>query len=302
MLNLKKNQLRQLNLLLSVIILTYIYRLTDLFVSGAWSDRAQFFGDGLHAPNLFDMINNEIISSVVLVMIVVGNFHWLFGVYFLLGSLVFFTRAGIFLLILACIVSQAFSNRVKLQIILLGCVASLIILLIRFAGVVPTLDDFILFYLTYPLVGIGRLMETNFDSGVNYLQSLTLIFRPFGVFTYIYDYLLGLDGSASFERYAGEKLSTFEYSNLLNGYYNAFGTLLYPYFLAFGPYLGFCAFFISFILYYLSVSILFGKHSAIRICMYILISGILFSWVAPFFWAAPFIIFALKKTSLIRLN
>lgn len=296
------NSYRFIDILLSCIVFTYLYRLLIIFSSGAWHDRSQFFNGGLYAPNLLDMINNEILSGVVLVMIIMGRIRWLYVFYFLLGSLVFFTRTGIILFVLACIFSPAFSIASKLKIISLGFVLSLMILIIRFGGGIPGSDHLFLFYFTYPLIGVGRLLETSFNDSLGLINSWTLFYRPIGVLPFFYDYLFGLNGSISIERFIGRELSEFQYVSLLDGEYNAFGTILYPYFTAFGPVLGVFVFFISMTLYFLTVMSLLGCSAAVRVCLFLVISGFLFSWVAPFVWLAPFIFILLTKIKLPKIR
>jgi hypothetical protein len=276
---------------LVILILFFLaYKLHGLWLVSAWLDRTEFFNDGVYAPNLVDMIINEVVFPLVLIIVVIGRFRWLYVFYVLLGATVYFTRAGIILFVLACIISPAFTNFTKFKIILFGFFASLSILVIRFSGEVPKLEDLILFYLEYPFAGIGRLLVTDVDHGVNQLLALSLFFRPVGVFTFSYDYLLGLNGYFSIERYSGKMLSEFAYIPLLENNFNAFGTIVYPYALTYGLYFGVLVFIISMTIYYCSLRLIFYKSVVFRVSLFLCISGFLFSWNAPFIWLAPFIV------------
>lgn len=281
---------------LVLILISYLsYRMSFLIVSEAFSDRSQFFIDGVYAPNIYDMLFNEVFFSLILTLIIAGRFRWKYIIFTLICAVVYFTRAGIVLLYIACMVSPGVSHRNKIILFVFAGVASLLILVIRFDGELPGLDNLIMFYIKYPFVGIGRLIVTDFDSSVNHLGALSLFFRPFGVFTFTVDYLLGLDGLLSIERHAGLLLSGFIFIPLLDDYFNAFGSILFPYVVAYGLYFGIFVFFVSMALFYLSLKFISHNKFAWRFSIFLIISGFLFSWNSPFIWIAPFFIRLMSK-------
>lgn len=282
--------LKIFDVIILVITVYFLYLLYSLFIVDAWFNRSEFFNGGIHSPSLIDMIINELIFSLVLILILVGKFRWMYAVFVALAALVYFTRAGIILFVLACVITPAFTGKTKIKIVVLGFFASLLILVIRFSGEFPKAVDLLMFYIDYPFVGLGRLLETRIDRGINHFTSLTLFFRPVGVIPFSYDYLMGLDGVASIERHAAKSLSEFEYIPLLDGDFNAFGTIFYPYLLAYGLHFGSVAFFISIVIFYSGLRLIFNKAIVLRICSFLCISGFLFSWISPFIWLAPFIL------------
>jgi hypothetical protein len=276
---------------LVLFLISYLsYRLYFLIKSEAFSDRSQFFIDGIYASNIVDMLINEVFFSVMLALIVVGRFRWKYIIFILICSVVYFTRASVALLCIACMVSPGVSHRSKIILIATAGVASLLILVIRFGGELPGINDLILFYIKYPFVGIGRLIVTDFDNNVNHLGALSLFFRPFGAFTFTIDYFWGLDGSLSIERHAGLLLSSFVYVPLLDDDFNAFGSILFPYVVAYGNYFGVFVFILSMSLYYYSLKFIFNSKFSWRFLIFLAVSGFLFSWNSPFIWVAPFFV------------
>lgn len=273
-----------------VLIFYLSYRGYLLFVSDAWSDRSQFFIDGIYAPNIFDMLINEVFFALMLTLIILGRFRWEYIIFTLIGAVVYFTRAGIILLFIACMISSGVSRRIKIILFVIAGVASLLILAIRFGGELPRMDDLITFYIKYPFVGVGRLIVSDFDNNVNHLGALSLFFRPFGVFTFAVDYFMGLGGSLSIERHAGQLLSGFVFIPLLDGDFNAFGSILFPYVVAYGNYFGVLVFIISMSLFYCSLKFIFNNKFAWRFLIFLIFSGFLFSWNSPFIWIAPFFV------------
>lgn len=281
--------LRNFDVLVYIITSYFLFRLYFLIMSEAFSDRSQFFNGGLYAPNIIDVLINEVFFSLVLTLIILGQFRWRYVIFTLIGAIVYFTRAGIVLLFLACMVSHGISRRDKIWLIILGGVASLLILVIRFEGKMPSLDEFLLLYIEYPFVGIGRLMVTDIDHNTNHFGALSLFFRPFGVVPFSIDYLLGLDGAFSIERHAGKLLSNFVFLPLLGDDFNAFGSIVFPYVIAYGVFYGFFVFFLSMAIFYSALRFIFDNKTALRFLLFLAISGLLFSWNSPFIWIAPFV-------------
>jgi hypothetical protein len=191
--------------------------------------------------------------------------------------------------------SPGISHRTKVKLFALSGAASLLILTIRYGGELPGIDDLMIFYIQYPFVGIGRLFVTDFDVNVNHLGALSLFFRPFGLLTFTIDYLLDLGGSLSIERYAGLLLSSVVFIPLLDNHYNAFGSVLFPYVVAYGNFFGVFVFIISISLFYFSLKLIFNNKFAWRFLIFLAISGFLFSWNSPFIWVAPFFVRLMGK-------
>jgi hypothetical protein len=265
------------------------YKFSNLVTAGAWSDRALFFNDGLYSPGVVDILINELFLSLILVVVILGRFRWIYFIFVLTGAVVYFTRSGIIFFLIACMFSLGISRVVKFNILIFSVLGSILILAIRFDGNIPDLDNFLLFYVDYPLIGIGRLLVTEYHNSIDNFSSLTLFFRPLGLVTFSIDYFYSLGGAFSIERFAGILLSEFIYIPMFDEYFNAFGTILFPYFIAFGKIMGSVVFLISIALFFFSLILIFNTSFSVRFCLFLVFSGLLFSWNAPFIWVAPFI-------------
>jgi hypothetical protein len=272
-----------------ICVFYFLYKLSILTVVNAWDDRSLFFNDGLYSPNLLDILINELLFSLILGVVILGRFRWVYFIFVLIGSVVYFTRAGIMLYLIACMFSGGISYAIKAKMLCFASVASLLILVIRFGGNIPNLDELFLFYVDYPLIGIGRLLVTEHSNSVDGFGVLTLFFRPLGILTFLIDYSFTLSGSFSIERFAGKLLSDFVYIPLIGDHFNAFGTILFPYFIAFGRIEGLLVFFLTIVFFFYVLCVIFDVSVAGRFCFFLMFSGLLFSWNAPFIWIAPFI-------------
>lgn len=300
---LKKNKnINYFDMLTWIVVIYLFNKLFVLVAGGAWADRSLFFNDGLYSPGVVDILINELFFTLILVMVVLGRFRWIYFVFVLIGALVYFTRSGITFFLIACMFSTGISRAAKINILIFAILSSLIILIIRFGGSLPDLNNILLFYLDYPLIGIGRLLVTDYHNAVDNLSVLTLFFRPLGIFTFSIDYFYSLGGSFSIERFAGILLSEFVYIPILGEHFNAFGTILFPYFIAFGEILGIAVFLISFILFFFTLMFLFNIGFAVRFCLFLVISGLLFSWNAPFVWIAPIVCRLIFGRNVFRLH
>jgi hypothetical protein len=264
------------------------YKFSILIIENGWLMRSDFFGDGIYAPSVIDFIISEIIFYIIIISILLGGGRWWYVLFFLLCSFVYYTRASLTLLLMAIFISPSFSSRLKIALTLIGIFLSFVILMIRHGGEMPSSEDINLYFFTYAFVGVGRLLTVNMDFNLIDFSSLTLFFRPFGFLTFIIDYIYQLNGALSIERYAGGFLSDFVYIPLLRDYYNAFGTILFPYIFSFGFFAGILVFLISIFFEYVAVRFFFKRSDSVRILLFILLSGFLFSWCAPFIWSAPF--------------
>lgn len=277
-----------------VITLTYLsFRLASLLLYGSWLDRAEFFNGGEYSPSLIDFVVNEVVFNCILIAIMVGRLKLSYLLLCLICSVVYFSRTFLILLMFASFLSVNFSMLQKIFFIFFVAVASYALLLLRHAGESIGVDNIILYYVDYPIIGVGRLLVTNVDYNSPF-GFFSLIFRPFGFISFMIDYLGQMNGSFSIERYASALLANFVYIPTLGESYNAFGTILFPYVVSYGLHYGALIFVVSIIFYLFSLRLIFSYTCALRIISFILLTGGLFSWCSPFIWISPFLVKLLK--------
>jgi len=279
-----------LELIIIFCIFYFLYNIYNYTVVGAWVNRGDFFNDGEFAPSLLDFIINEIIFSLVLFKIIKGEVNCLYFLFIIISALSYFTRVPLLLLAIAALVSPGLPKTLKFYIFLFSLIISFCILILRFYGNPISFNEVIIFYGKYLLVGIGALMGLRDSYEYQFIYYLPLFFRPLEVVTFTLDYIFNLGGMLSVGRYAGGILNEFSFNPLLDDYYNAFGTILYPYMIVFGPYLFFPVFFLSIAVQYIFVAFIFDRKIAKSYILFLLISGLIFSWNSPFIWIAPFLV------------
>jgi len=278
------------NTLLAFCIIALTIRLYTVAIGGGWADRTQFFGEGELRPNIIDFVYNEIMINYLIVRVIAFRSNPLVYLLIVLSSFAYFTRLPLILLFFAITLSKSINIKSKIFLGFTALFISFLILYIRFG-----LDAFLgenssVFYLTYPVVGIGRLIGTVQEYDVTALQYVSLFFKPIDSILFVVDYVGQRAGELSTGRYVGLELSRFVYIQPLQGAYNAFGTILYPFVLIAGWVLGPILFALFIPFQYLQYRFATQDEMLSRRYIYLLlITGILFSWTSPFVWMIPFL-------------
>ncbi len=263
----------------------------NLYLNNAWESRAEFFEGGNYSPTILGMFINEIFLSYLMAKIIFIKFDKKYVLIFLLCSIVYYSRAPLVLLSIVLLVTNKIKNLTKICLISLLIFLSAFILYLRFGNLSDIIELAPEFYGNYPLVGIGRLLATEINPGATFANFLSLIFRPLEVLFFPADYFFNLEGHLSAARFTGYELNKFVHVEMLDSNYNAFGTILFPYFLVLGPVLGILVFCMWAIFYFFALAT--WSRDARSTLLYVLmlgVSGLLFSWCSPFIWIAPFLL------------
>lgn len=290
-------------LLLYFIFFYLLVLVCNLYINNAWEDRSEFFNGGDYSPSILGMLINEFFLAYLMAKIIFIKFDKKYVLIFLLCSIVYYTRAPLILLSIVLLVTDKIKNTAKIILIILLAFFSLIILYLRFNNLSEALRLAPEFYGSYALVGIGRLFVTEINLEATLLNILSIIFRPLEFLFFPVDYFFNLEGYISAARFAGHELNEFVYIEMLDSQYNAFGSILFPYFLILGPALGTFVFCIWAFFYFLMLA-WWSKNSksALLYMLMLGISGLLFSWCSPFIWAAPFLLQKNKLNRLIKVE
>jgi hypothetical protein len=284
------------NILLAFCIGALATRLYTVVVGGGWADRAQFFGEGELRPNIFDFVYNEIMINYLILRVIAFRFSPLVFVLIILSSFAYFTRLPLILLFFAIILAKTINVKSKSFLGLTALAVSFLILYIRLGSDAIYGDNSSVFYLTYPLVGIGRLLGTTQEYDVTALQYISLFVKPIDCILFAADYVGQRAGELSTGRHVGLELSRFVYIQPLQGAYNAFGTILYPFVLIGGWVIGPLLFVLFITFQYVQYRFVTQDEQLSRRYIYLLmITGILFSWTSPFVWMVPFLFIKVRN-------
>jgi hypothetical protein len=278
------------NVLLAFCVAVLAMRLYTIFEGGGWADRAQFFGEGDLRPNIIDFIYNEILVNYLIVRVIAFRYNPLVYMLIVLSAFAYFTRLPLILLFFAICFSS--SIHIKSKIVLGGSalILSSLLLYVRFGEDILYGDNSSIFFLTYPFVGLGRLLETPQENGVTALQYISLFIKPLDGILFVVDYVGNYAGELSTGRHVGLELSQFVYIQRLEGAYNAFGSILYPFILVAGWVVGPILFILFLIFQYLQYRFATQNEIISKRFIYLLLTtGILFSWTSPFVWLTPFL-------------
>lgn len=278
------------NLLLATCIMVLGTRFYNIFMGGGWADRAQFFGEGDLRPNIIDFVYNEILVNYLVIRVIALRFNPLVYLLLALSAFAYFTRLPLILLFFAICFSTSVNMKMKMIFGGAALIASSFLLYIRFGDEILLGENTSIFFLTYPFVGLARLLETPQEFDVTALQYLSLFFKPFDAILFVIDYVGNYEGQLSTGRHVGLDLSQFVYIQRLEGAYNAFGTALYPFILIAGWILGPILFLLFVIFQYIQYRFATQSEVISRRYLYLLMAtGFLFSWTSPFVWLAPFL-------------
>lgn len=278
------------NLILTISATILGLRIWTIFQGGGWGDRAQFFGEGDLRPNILDFVFTEMIVSYLVIRVIAFRYSTVVYGLLVLSAFAYFTRLPLILLFVAICFSTAITKRAKLFLGGAALATSVLLLYIRFGEAVVYGEATATFFITYPVVGIGRLLETPQMYNTTALQYLGLFFKPLDAVLFLVDYFQRLDGQLSPGRFVGIDLTRFVYIQSLQGGYNAFGTILYPFILIAGWTVGPVLFVLFVAFQYVLYKFATQSEILSRRFLYVLLStGVLFSWASPFVWLAPFL-------------
>lgn len=267
---------------------TLIKRSIFVFLGGGLVDRTQFFIDGALKPDLFDFIFNELFIFYFLLKIIIYRPRLYLIIPLILSGFIYFNRIPFFLLGCAILCSRGIGVRLKLASLSLVTLISAFLIWIRVGADITQSITSLEFFVKYPLVGFWRLYELDASMDVTLLQIIQLIVKPIDAIFFVYEYTFAPGTNISIGRYVGGELSLFVYIQSLEGYYNAFGTILYPFIFACGWSLGLLTFSLSIIFMVFVSSLVTGDAGlALRYALFLLLSGFLLSWSSPFPWLAP---------------
>ena len=277
-----------------ILILFCVYavgsRLLTVVISGGWADRSQFFVDGELRPTMVDFIFNELMIYYLLIRVIIYRFNLPICLLIVASGFSYYTRVPITLLFFAIAVSTKLDLRWKIWTGLAVIVASFSLLYLRIGDDLIYSENSSIFYLIYPMIGLARLWQTTQSIDVNAWHYATLAFKPLDAVMFLVDYFGVHGGQLSAARFSGMELSQFEYIQSLQGSYNAFGSILYPFVYIAGWVSGILIFIVFLIGQ--RIAYMFATQSSDisnRYLIFLLITGILFSWPSPFVWLAPFI-------------
>jgi hypothetical protein len=131
---------------------------------------------------------------------------------------------------------------------------------------------------------------------VTALQYISLFVKPIDCILFAADYVGQRAGELSTGRHVGLELSRFVYIQPLQGAYNAFGTILYPFVLIGGWVIGPLLFVLFITFQYVQYRFVTQDEQLSRRYIYLLmITGILFSWTSPFVWMVPFLFIKVRN-------
>lgn len=278
------------NILLACCIAALATRMYTVVFGGGWADRAQFFGEGDLRPSLVDFVYNEVLVNYLVLRVIAFRSNPLIYILIILSAFAYFTRLPLILLLFAILLSRSITYRAKVVMGSFVMLISLLILYIRLGTDAFYGDNSSVFYLTYPLIGIVRLWGTVQENGVTAVQYLSLFVKPLDAVLFVADYVGQRAGELSTGRHVGLELSQFVYLQSLQGGYNAFGTILYPFILIAGWKAGPVLFGLFIVFQYLQYRFVTQDEGLSRRYIYLLmITGILFSWTSPFVWLVPFL-------------
>lgn len=264
--------------------------MVTVVLTGGWGDRAQFFVDGDLRPGIIDFVFNEIMIYYLLIRVIIYKFNPFVCLLIVGSGFAYYTRVPIILLFFALLVSAQLSAQVKIYAGVTTLLLSFALLYLRIGDDLLYGDNSSIFYLTYPLIGVARVWETTSSFNANPWHYATLIFKPLDVVMFMIDYLGMHGGQLSAGRYSGLELSQFEYIQSLQGAYNAFGSVLYPFIYIAGWRTGLLIFFVFlFAQYTIYMFATESKILARRYMAFLLLTGVLFSWTSPFVWMTPLI-------------
>ena len=278
------------NLLLLFCVFTVGKRLVTVFIGGGWADRAQFFGEGALKPSILDFAFNEILIYYLLVRVLVGKPNPILYLTIVLSAFAYYTRVPLTLMLIALLMARRLTIRLKIMFGLGVVVLSAVVLWLRIGDYMVYGESSAMFFLTYPIIGMGRLfqLEQIYSPPPNYY--LLLFFKPADAILFLVDYIQGYAGTLSVGRFAGMELSRFEYIQWLQGSYNAFGTILYPFILIAGWVVGPVLFVFFLVLQMLLYNFATQDFElSKRFMAFMLVTGLLFSWTSPFVWLTPFL-------------
>ena len=278
------------DLLLLFCVYVVISRMFTVVISGGWSDRAQFFTDGELRPGMIDFIFNEVMIYYLIIRVIIYKFSPLVCLLIIGSSFAYYTRVPLILLFFALLVSAKLSFRLKFWSGMVTLVLSFTLLYLRIGDDLIYGESSSIFYLSYPLIGMARVLQTSRSFDTNAWHYATLVFKPLDTVMFMIDYLGMYGGHLSAGRYSGLELSQFEYIQSLQGAYNAFGTVLYPFVYIAGWPVG-VAMFVIFLIGQYNLY-MFSTQSKIltqRFIAFLLLTGVLFSWTSPFVWVTPLI-------------
>lgn len=277
------------NVLLGVCIIALIMRFYTVFLGGGWADRGQFFGEGELRPSIIDFVYNEILVSYLVIRVIIFRYNPIVYGVIVLSAFAYFTRLPLVLLFFAIFFAKYVSFKAKMWLLASVLSLSVVILYIRFGEGLLYGDTSAIFYLTYPLIGIGRLIGTSQQYDVTAFQYISLFLKPVDAILFVIDYVWRFNGELSTGRHVGIELTQFVYIQQLQGAYNAFGTVLYPFVRMAGWTVGIMMFFLFIVLQYLQYRFATQNELLSRRYIYLLLTtGLLFSWTSPFVWLAPF--------------
>jgi len=278
------------------VILTW--RAFKLISYSAWRlDRGEFFNGGLVSPDILDMFFNEVILAYGITYILLFRFHLGFVLQAFLAGIFYFTRVPIILLGIAFLFCRFGSMRQKSAFLGLALLFSLAVLAYRVGSISVVGDHLYLFVGKYALVGVARLWVTDTVGLGEVSDLLLLLFRPLDSIFFASDFM-GLSAGTSPGRIASFALNQFQYLPSLDGSFNAFGTILFPFVYNFGFSLGAVISCFALLINYLMLS-LFLRFRGIgrlnRYMSFLILSGVLFSWCSPFIWVAPYLVIGFNR-------
>lgn len=278
-------------------------RLLTVASSGGWEDRTQFFIEGELRPGLVDFFFNEVMVYYLLTRVLVYRFSISVCAMLIASGFAYYTRVPIILMFFAIVLSAGIGARLKLWAGLATLVISFVLLYLRIGEDLLYSENSSIFYITYPMIGLARLLQTTQGLDVNAWHYATLIFKPLDAVMFLVDYLGMYAGQLSAGRFSGLELSQFEYIQSLQGAYNAFGSIAYPFVYVAGWAAGIPLFLLflvgQYILYIFATQ---SKTLTKRFILFMLVTGILFSWTSPFVWLVPLLFTQVRGRSTDRLN
>ncbi len=283
---------------------TYVVcsRMITVILTGGWGDRTQFFVDGDLRPGMVDFLFNEVMIYYLLIRVIIYKFNPFVCLLIVGSGFAYYTRVPIILLFFALLVSARLSTRIKFWAGLATLFLSFTLLYLRIGDDLLYGDSSSVFYLTYPLIGMARVWQTTNSFDANPWHYATLVFKPLDAVMFMIDYLGMHGGQLSAGRYSGLELSQFEYIQSLQGAYNAFGSVLYPFVYIAGWRTGLPIFGVFLIAQY--TLYMFATQSRTltrRFMAFLLLTGVLFSWTSPFVWLTPLIFTRFRHRSRGRL-
>lgn len=286
------------NFLFAICMIILFMRLYTVFMGGGWADRGQFFGEGELRPNIIDFIYNEILVNYLIIRVIAFKYNPFVYLMIALSAFAYFTRLPLILLFFAICFSSSMTIKSKVFLGGAALLTSSFLLYIRFGEEILYSENSSIFFITYPFVGLFRLLETPQESNVIALQYLSLFIKPLDAILFVIDYLGSYAGELSTGRHVGLELSQFVYIQRLQGAYNAFGTILYPFILIAGWIIGPILFVLFLVFQYIQYRFATQSEIISRRYIYLLLTtGFLFSWTSPFVWLAPFLFTKVRHRS-----